>query len=81
MQLHFPHLESDAARQHGQEAVLIAVEIDLLQHAALHGPHPAAEVVEALAGDPREEAMEELPAISLEPGAGAWPALPDCKVG
>src|SRR6185437_3322433 len=80
-QLDLSHFEADTARQHRQEAMLVAVDIDLVEHPALHRPRAAAEVVEALAGDPCQEAMEEIPPKLLEAAARPWPAPPDREVG
>src|SRR6185437_12713039 len=47
-QLDLSHFEANTARQHRQEAMLVAVEIDLVEHPALHRPpargqrHPTA---------------------------------------
>src|SRR6185312_4449294 len=65
----------------GQEAVLVAVEVDFLQHPALHRPGAAAQVVEPLPRHRGEETVEEIAPPRLESAAGARPAPPDREVG
>src|SRR5262245_2384598 len=62
----FDHTKALTIRQHGQEAMLIAVQRDLFQHAPVECPRAAAKVAIVLAGYLPENAVENLPPHSFE---------------
>ena len=72
--------EALAVGEDRQEAVLVAVELDLLQHAAVAGAGAAAEVAELEAGNGTEQAVESRAPHPLEGAAGPRPATGDCEV-
>ena len=74
---HFLDPESLPVGQQGQEPVLVAVELDLFQHAAVEGAGVAAEVVVVQTRELAHQAMEGAAAHALERAAGARPAPTD----
>ena len=73
--------EALAVREHRQEAMLVAVQRDLLEHAASHGARAAAEVAIALPGDACDERRGTRCAAPVRAAAGARPAMADRHVG
>ena len=56
--------------------MLVAVERDLREHAAFHGPRPAAEIMEAQVRDASDQRVEGIAPPGFEHGAGVGRAAP-----
>ena len=71
------HAETLSIGEHGEEPVLVAVELDLLEHATMQGASAATEVVVLQARDPRQQAVEYGAPHPLERAARPGPAPTD----
>ena len=71
------HAEPLPMGQHGEKAVLIPIEVDLLDHAPLHGARPAAQIAQPEAGHRAYRPMKHRPTQRFEPAAAPRPTTSD----
>jgi len=78
---HLVDAEAEPHREDRQEAMLIAVQIDLFQHLAMHRAYAATEIAQARAGDEVDETVECRAPHAVERVAIARPPIADRHIG